>query len=90
MFWHGPNGMLELTPMNQESITGAALDHVRAKLDELSARGWKLRHVVASQGKQTFYLHRKALGPTSPAPSVGKPVQKKKKKGQSLFGSGGN
>lgn len=82
MYWHGPNGMLELTPMNQESITGAALDHVRAKLDELSARGWKLRHVVASQGRQTFYLHRKATGPTSPAPPLPpQPTKKNKKKG---------
>lgn len=81
MYWHGPSGMLELTPMNDESITGAYLEHVRGKLDELSERGWKLKHIVASQGKTTFILHRKAVGPRLPSPAPGeKPKNKKKKK----------
>ena len=63
MHWHGNGGMLELAPLNQESITGARLEHVQSKLDELSERGWKLVGMVATQGKHTYVLQRDAHGP---------------------------
>ena len=80
MHWHGPGGMLELAPLNQESTTGAYLEHVQGKLDELSERGWELVGMVATQGKHTFVLRREAIGPRTPTPPPGKSGKKKDKK----------
>lgn len=63
MHWHSSGGLLELTPLTQESTTNAHLEQVQSKLDELSERGWELVGMTATQGKHTFVLRRDATLP---------------------------